>query len=528
MAVKATLPTGSSVPSRGVVYTPPTLARFVVDCLCETGGQPEGRWLDPACGEGVFLVEAVRRLAAHTAPDRLPAEVEERLLGVDIDTNACARTRTAVKEEVARYAGPQDEAFFAANVLARDFLALSVADVGSFGAVLGNPPYVSATHLAPREKQELLARFETAWGRLDLYALFFERAVELLAPAGRLAFITPDKFLTAESARPLRAYLVRHAPPRLVARFQRHDLFPGVATVPAVTVLEAVSPMSGKASAPATTTWWDLTRGGDAVRRTAPVPLVATADGQPWRAAATRPSPRRSTVPLGALVTRVSAGLATGLNACYVLPTSDAEALGLEPALLRRAVRGRDISAGNVAESGLRLLVPYNFDPGDPPRLVELERHPGAAAHLARHRDALERRHCVRVWRKRWYDLHDPVVSDLAVRPKLLVPDLARTSRFAFDPGRVVPLHSAYYLEIGAGTGFEPEALAALLNTPELEAELLRRAPLAKSGYRRFRAQFLRELPVPKLTPAEQAELLGPVPEAAREPIAWKLSRDAA
>jgi hypothetical protein len=512
------------------VYTPPALASFVFDRLLEGGALPQGRWLDPACGEGVFMVEAVRRLATVIPADELSAAVEASLVCVDIDATACERTRLAVRAEVGRHAGPQRESFFAENVLAGDFLRLGSDDLGTFAAIVGNPPYVSATHLSSERKRELLARFETAWGRLDLYGLFFEHAAGLVAPDGRLAFITPDKFLTAESARPLRAYLAARCPPRLVARFDRHDLFPGVATVPAVTVLESPASASRELET-ASCAWWDLGAGGAATRRGDPVALTVTRAGRPWEPAPA-PAPargRRPTVPLGALVTRVSAGVATGLNSCFVLPDVQAEALELEPALLRPAVRGQDIGPGEIRNPRLCLLLPYAFDEGGPPRLIDLALYSHVAAHLAASRAELEQRHCVRVWRKRWYDLHDPVMCDLAPRAKLLVPDLAKESRFAFDPGTVVPLHSAYYLEPAPATGFEPEALAAVLNTPELESEVLRRAPLAKSGYRRFRAQFLRELPIPKLSPAEQEALLKPDADpAAREPVAWLLAHDAA
>jgi len=41
------------------------------------------------------------------------------------------------------------------------------------------------------------------------------------------------------------------------------------------------------------------------------------------------------------------------------------------------------------------------------------------------------------------------------------------------------------------------EHLTSVLNRPDIAEELRRRAPTAKSGYRRFRAQVLREFLVP-------------------------------
>ena len=43
--------------------------------------------------------------------------------------------------------------------------------------------------------------------RFDLYLLFFERAIDVLAEGGRLCFITPEKFEYTSTAEPLRRIL---------------------------------------------------------------------------------------------------------------------------------------------------------------------------------------------------------------------------------------------------------------------------------------------------------------------------------
>ena len=102
-----------------------------------------------------------------------------------------------------------------------------------------------AVHLCAADKTRYLERFETAWGRLDLHTLFIEQGLRLLRRDGRLAYITPDKWLTAASSAPLRAFVSRCHAVRTIDRFDRHDLFPGVATVPCVTVVEE-RPVQGR------------------------------------------------------------------------------------------------------------------------------------------------------------------------------------------------------------------------------------------------------------------------------------------
>ena len=70
----------------GEVYTRPEIARFMLDAA---GWKPSHTVLDPACGTGTFLVEAlVRRLGqlkkVGGANDKSVASVIERLNGLDI------------------------------------------------------------------------------------------------------------------------------------------------------------------------------------------------------------------------------------------------------------------------------------------------------------------------------------------------------------------------------------------------------------------------------------------------------------
>jgi hypothetical protein len=85
-----------------------------------------------------------------------------------------------------------------------------------------------------------------------------------------------------------------------------------------------------------------------------------------------------------------------------------------------------------------------------------------------------------------------------------LVPDLARSNRFAADSGTYVPQHSAYYL---VPDGIEEELLAAMLNSPAVELLIRTQAPLVKDGFSRYRRQFLVTLPVPEVPTDTQSKI---------------------
>ena len=83
---------------------------------------------------------------------------------------------------------------------------------GGFDVVIGNPPYVSAMDLkkfsSPEEYQFLKDNFETAKGTIDLYIYFFERGIQITKKAGYLAYITPNRYLSASYGNALREYIL--------------------------------------------------------------------------------------------------------------------------------------------------------------------------------------------------------------------------------------------------------------------------------------------------------------------------------
>ena len=150
--------------------------------------------------------------------------------------------------------------------------------------------------------------------------------------------------------------------------------------------------------------------------------------------------------------------------------------------------------------------MPYTFDrQTGAGRLIDLASYPKAKAYLEKHRSVLQARHCVRVWEKEWFDLHDQAPIDLAREPKILVPDVANSNRFAVDEGRFLPLHSAYYILPNAGVDLH--FLAAILNSRVSRFLIRLLAPVVKDGFNRYRRQFLMMLPVPNAAPGIVREI---------------------
>jgi hypothetical protein len=509
----------------GLVYTPSHLVDFTLEQAGYEARAPieDASLLDPSCGAGAFLERAVLVLAERfaklgvnpkTTPGhrRFAAAVEANLYGVDVDAHACELARAAVRRAVLEASpGKLAPGFFNANVLAADFLlgrdveTLPPVSARSLRFVVGNPPYVSATRITSSYKMDLRSRFHSAGGRLDLYTVFIERALMLLAEGGRLALVTPDKFLVSQSARGLRGFVLQASAVRSIAKFRSHKVFEDAATVPCVTVLER----GGRPRDVAVLACAEKPTPSGRVRvlERSSVPHAGLSS-EPWHvtspglhAFARRLVERHPT--LSQLTVRVSAGPATGRDGLYVFPAGSQP--GIEPELLRPVVRGRDVLAFRIANPELEMLVPYVFDAAGNSALIDLSRYPGARRYLEKHRADLEDRHCVRVWRKRWYDLHDQVLRDLAKQTKLLVPDVANSNRFAVDHGTFLPLHSVYY--VLPKPGVDVDFLAAVLNSSVASFLVKLFSPVVKDGFNRYRQQFLLTLPVPLASSKQVSEI---------------------
>ncbi len=516
----------SSVPrstrrEEGQVYTPQSLVEFILDLGEYLPEKPLSEWrvLDPACGAGAFLVAMVTRLASGLEAEgqslstaagrrRFLETTEQKIWSVDKDPHACGLAREAVRFQVRALCGEAPPAgFFDGNVIEGDFLLGKLEALGRrrFDLIAGNPPYVATTRLSDRQKDALRARFISANGRLDLYALFFERSLKLLCEGGRLAFITPNKYLAGESSRWLRKLIVSQASLKTLANFRSHKVFADAATVPCVTVLER--------SAGATS--FKLLECSVAPGGQGPVSIRTTkkmshprGGARPWFLAEPRllelaEKIRNGHPALGHRSARISAGIATGRDRIFVLRREAAREV--EPELLRPAVRGKDISPYRIQDEGLEIILPYLPSSHDRPTLVDLNDFPRTREYLAKYREELETRHCVRKWKKSWYDIHDPWTLDITGVTKVLVPDVARGNRFALDEGHYCPLHSAYYI---LPRDVEPGYLTALLNSTPVEYLVRLLAPVVKDGFSRYRRQFLITLPVPEASSIAQAEIL--------------------
>lgn len=183
----------------GQYFTPSSLCELMVAAVQPRVGD---LILDPFCGSGHFLSEALR-FVAKTTPTKSKQFHEfafGKLHGIE---KSDRMVRIAMTDM--RLSGDGHSNIRCTDALL-DFPNYPDITPESFDIVLTNPPFGS---LLGSEALNGLGRFELAHGRknVPLEVLGLERSIQFLRPGGRLGIVLPDNILSADSYEFVRQWL---------------------------------------------------------------------------------------------------------------------------------------------------------------------------------------------------------------------------------------------------------------------------------------------------------------------------------
>ena len=229
--------------------------------------------LDPACGSGAFLNAALQFLMAeHKHIDEMEAKVtgstiefqgvensilENNLYGVDINEESVGIAQLALWLRTAkphRKLNSLNQNIKCGNSLISDPAIAGdkafdwqkefpqVFEKGGFDVVIGNPPYVNAIEIKKSYTSEafnyIKRNYETAKGTVDLYIYFFEKGLSILKMDGVLAFITPNRYLSASYGAALRNYIIERYSFYQLIDYSDKRVFEDASTYPVITMLQ--------------------------------------------------------------------------------------------------------------------------------------------------------------------------------------------------------------------------------------------------------------------------------------------------
>ena len=195
--------------------------------------------VDPACGSGAFLNKAANvlleihesireKLYTKDTLDHVWDPIEERreillnnIYGVDLNEESVEITKLSLFLKVCRKGlilPNLDNNIKCGNSLIDDPEYTdkpfewktefpNIFEDGGFDVVIGNPPYVRQEKIK-EIKPFLKDHYDVYTGVADLYVYFFEKGLKLLKKNGLLAYISSNKFITANYGKPLRKLIL--------------------------------------------------------------------------------------------------------------------------------------------------------------------------------------------------------------------------------------------------------------------------------------------------------------------------------
>ncbi len=495
------------------VYTLPAVVGMMLDLVGWTidADLTNARLLEPACGDGIFVAEAARRLIRSLGPVRsTAARISDTILAFEFDIETARRARASVAGVLLA----EGVAFTDASRLAEtwirtaDFLTASIE--GDFSHVVGNPPYMRWS-LVPNVLRETYRKMLPAHvAKGDLCLGFVWRGLQLLrSESGAMAFLCADRWLRCAYGTGVRETLV--STHTLVAHVEVHDapVFAGNRDVGAyagisllrrrpvgTTFFARADSAKALRAALAKARAHDSAPGTPSPTKSAVVPGIALVEPELAHALALL---RTGGLPLVRAGIQVRCGMALGAAKVFVVaPDAD-----IEPQRLTPLVRSSDVLEDGSVTSTKAVLNVWTAD-GE---LVDLNAHPRLAVHLEAHRKLLSGRACVSQ-PGQWYRSIDKIDAGRLTEPKLLVVGMAKTARLGMDPGGRQHGNALYAL---TSSSWPLTALQRLLDAGVLELFGVALSPRFSGGTKRFDGHVLSQVYVPpwqSVHPAARSALL--------------------
>lgn len=547
-----------------------TMSAVSVPVTVGVPGFGEIRLPQPDAVDWDELFAAVRRVIEPYSGEPPVDEVWGRFceeIGKDVALEFEATLKEFLKEVAQRHGEGRDLRWlpFLKNVLAVEALR------GQIDLVVGNPPWVRIHNISSDLREQVRAGYdfcgnEAGWGlgcrvgglnrgfgsQIDYSLPFIERALQLVRPGGRVAFVVTSKVLNALYGNALRRHLVQNVSVDRLIDYSLYEvpLFEDASNYPlifAVTKREPddedkteVTVVNGRGSRL------------DFTIQQQELPLLSTSSHQikerlesPW---ALVPDEIQSVFHslyqdchlLGRRdEVRPRPGVKTGANAVFLVDSVDAtdsadevivtteggERHRIEKEVVRRLVRGEDVKAWNYRERHA-IIWTHDDTTGEPHTSLPKR----AEKYFEYHRDRLSSRADYRDTLPVWTIFR---VSEDKLGAKVAWPEIAPHLRACVLPedaqddefvgaGAIVPLNKVYFVPTLSDA--EAHVLAGILNSTLIRAYVASYAARQRGGYFDHLSWVLGLVPIPR----ELYGVLNAVGEALdalAEPLSTRMER---
>ncbi|MCT7515478.1 BREX-1 system adenine-specific DNA-methyltransferase PglX [Aliarcobacter cryaerophilus] len=352
--------------------------------------------LDPACGSGAFLNQALEYLISEHknlqndlalmgdlfASYMVEEEIlEHNLYGVDINEDAVEIAKLSLWLRTAKRGRPLTK--LADKIVCANSLLEMPFSENSFDVVIGNPPYVRQE--AIKEQKEALSKiYKVANGTADLYVYFYELALNMLKPNGLKGFICSNKFFRAKYGENLREYILQNTTILQIADFNGVKIFEDATVDSAITIFQ-----KQKADNNSTFKVVDVDLINSYLMKQRDLTKTSFSFSNP-KELAIKQKIEKIGIPLKEWDISIYRGILTGFNEAFIIDENTKNELIKKDfksvKIIKPILRGRDIKKYEVNFANLYLINSHNNPP------VNIENFPAIKEHLDQYYDSLEKR----------------------------------------------------------------------------------------------------------------------------------------
>lgn len=223
----------------GKIYTPSFVIEKMLNDIGFYGSNVlNKKIIDPACGDGRFLIEIARRIIQNTHEADLENQLKN-IYGWDIDQFAVNQCIQNLNELVKPYNLCINWNIEVKNTLYEiENLKQNIFSnkTDKFDIIIGNPPYIRIQHLDTYQRQYIKKNYTFCQsGSTDIYIAFFELCFNLLREKGKGALITPNTYLYTQAGHKIRAYIKENQNVSKISNFKHLQLFKNATTYSAIT-----------------------------------------------------------------------------------------------------------------------------------------------------------------------------------------------------------------------------------------------------------------------------------------------------
>ncbi len=223
--------------------------------------------LDPSCGDGAFLLGALRFLSekVKTFPSTnqrlLLRSIVDSIHGIDVDKKALKQCQQHLEQASKKLLGSPSD--FSQRVLLGNSLIQTdenaqrifgkkikkqhpvdwhrvypwVMRDGGFDAIVGNPPFLGIKAMELDMKEYIRNRYRTVHQQFDILVPFIELGLSLLRTGGRLGFVISNKILAADYGRVLRSTIANNYVIEQMVDLSHLNVFEDAATYPHIIII---------------------------------------------------------------------------------------------------------------------------------------------------------------------------------------------------------------------------------------------------------------------------------------------------